>query len=64
MLPFQAKEAFIRKRPETLLSGMSEPGDPSVMARRRSEEEIERVLEQYRASGLTQIEYCRQGEWS
>ena len=30
------------------------------MARRRSEEEIEQVLEQYRASGLTQIEYCRQ----
>lgn len=30
------------------------------MARRRSEEEIEQVLEQYRASGLTQTEYCRQ----
>jgi hypothetical protein len=30
------------------------------MARRRSEEEIDQVLEQYRASGLTQIEYCRQ----
>lgn len=30
------------------------------MARRRSEEEIEQVREQYRASGLTQIEYCRQ----
>jgi hypothetical protein len=30
------------------------------MARRRSEEEIEQVVEQYRASGLTQIEYCRQ----
>jgi hypothetical protein len=30
------------------------------MTRRRSAEEIEQVLEQYRASGLTQIEYCRQ----
>ena len=30
------------------------------MARRRSEKEIEQVLGQYRASGLTQIEYCRQ----
>jgi len=30
------------------------------MARRRSEEEIEQALEQYRASGLTHIEYCRQ----
>jgi lambda repressor-like predicted transcriptional regulator len=30
------------------------------MAKRRSAEEIEQLLEQYRASGLTQIEYCRQ----
>jgi hypothetical protein len=30
------------------------------MARRRSTEEIEQVLEQYRASGLTQSAYCRQ----
>jgi transposase len=30
------------------------------MARRRSTEEIEQVLEQYRMSGLTHIEYCRQ----
>jgi len=30
------------------------------MARRRSEEEIAQLLEQYRASGLTQMEYCRQ----
>lgn len=30
------------------------------MAGRRSTEEIEQVLEQYRTSGLTQIEYCRQ----
>ena len=30
------------------------------MARRRSAEEIEQLLEQYRASGLTQIEFCRQ----
>jgi hypothetical protein len=39
---------------------MPEPGDTDVMARRRSEEEIEQVLEHYRASGLTQMEYCRQ----
>jgi transcriptional regulator with XRE-family HTH domain len=30
------------------------------MARRRNTDEIEQVLEQYRTSGLTQIEYCRQ----
>lgn len=30
------------------------------MARRRGTEEIEQVLEQYRASGLTQSAYCRQ----
>lgn len=30
------------------------------MARRRSAEEIEQLLEQYRASGMIQIEYCRQ----
>ena len=30
------------------------------MARRRSTEEIEQLLEQYRRSGLTQIDYCRQ----
>jgi hypothetical protein len=30
------------------------------MARRRSTEEIEQLLEQYRASGLTQSAYCRQ----
>lgn len=30
------------------------------MRNRRSAEEIDRVVEQYRASGLTQIEYCRQ----
>ena len=30
------------------------------MPRRRSAEEIQQLLEQYRASGLTQIEYCRQ----
>jgi hypothetical protein len=30
------------------------------MAKRRSAEEIKQLLEQYRASGLTQIEYCRQ----
>ena len=30
------------------------------MARRRSTEEIEQLLEQYRRSGRTQIDYCRQ----
>jgi hypothetical protein len=30
------------------------------MARRRSTDEIEQLLAHYRASGLTQIEYCRQ----
>jgi len=30
------------------------------MARRRSSEEIQEIVEQYRASGLSQMEYCRQ----
>jgi|SRR4051794_34072608 hypothetical protein len=30
------------------------------MAQRRSTEEIDQLLEQYRASGVTQIEFCRQ----
>ena len=39
---------------------MSAAAETSGMARRRSAEEIQQLLEQYRASGLTQIEYCRQ----
>ena len=31
------------------------------MALRRSAEEIEQLLEQYRASGMTQVAYCQQG---
>lgn len=30
------------------------------MARRRSPEEIQQVVKQFRASGLSQMEYCRQ----
>lgn len=30
------------------------------MARRRSSEEMQQVVEQFRASGLSQMEYCRQ----
>jgi hypothetical protein len=30
------------------------------MAQRRSAEEIQQILERYRASGLSQMEYCRQ----
>jgi hypothetical protein len=30
------------------------------MRKRRSTEEIEQLVEKYRASGLTQIEFCRQ----
>jgi hypothetical protein len=30
------------------------------MARRRSAEEIEQVIRQYRASGLSQLAYCQQ----
>lgn len=30
------------------------------MAQRRSSEEIQQILEKYRASGLSQMEYCRQ----
>jgi hypothetical protein len=30
------------------------------MAKQRSAEEIEQVVDQYRSSGLTRVEYCRQ----
>lgn len=30
------------------------------MARRRSSEEIQQLVEQFRASGLSQMDYCRQ----
>ena len=30
------------------------------MAQRRSAEEIQQIVEQYQASGLSQMEYCRQ----
>jgi hypothetical protein len=30
------------------------------MARRRSSEEVQQILEQFRASGLSRMEYCRQ----
>ncbi|MGH9564708.1 MAG: IS66 family insertion sequence element accessory protein TnpA [Candidatus Angelobacter sp.] len=39
---------------------MRETADTIGMAQRRSTEEIDQLVEQYRASGLTQIEYCRQ----
>ena len=32
------------------------------MRRRRSAEEVERLLEDYRASGMTRMEYCRQAD--
>ena len=39
---------------------MPESADTGGMVRRRSAEEIQQVVEQFRASGLPQIEYCRQ----
>ena len=39
---------------------MLEPADNSGMARQRSAQEIKQLMEKYRASGLTQSEYCRQ----
>ena len=39
---------------------MPETGETSGMARRRNAEEIEQLLGRYRASGVTQIEFCRQ----
>ena len=43
-----------------MLSRRAKAAENSGMARRRSAEEIQELLQQYRASGLTQIEYCRQ----
>jgi len=42
------------------LKDVLEPADNSGMARQRSAQEIQQLLEKYRASGLTQSEYCRQ----
>jgi len=39
---------------------MSQPAENSDMAQRRTAEDIQQVVNQYRASGLTQAEYCRQ----
>jgi hypothetical protein len=39
---------------------MRDPVDTGRMASRRSTEEIQQILERYRASGLSQLEYCRQ----
>src|SRR5437660_8048870 len=39
---------------------MPETVDTGGMAQRRSPEEIQQILEQFRASGLSQMEYCRQ----
>jgi hypothetical protein len=42
------------------LSGMPAAVDTDGMARRRSTEEIQQILDRYRTSGLSQLEYCRQ----
>src|SRR3954449_3751527 len=39
---------------------MPDAVDTDGMASRRSTEEIQQILERYRASGLSQLEYCRQ----
>ena len=39
---------------------MPESADTVGMPRRRSSEEIQQVVEQFRASGLSQVAYCRQ----
>jgi hypothetical protein len=39
---------------------MPDAGDTGGMASRRSTEEIQQIVERYRASGLSQLEYCRQ----
>jgi hypothetical protein len=39
---------------------MPDAVDTVGMASRRSTEEIQQILERYRASGLSQLEYCRQ----
>ena len=39
---------------------MAEPADTDGMAQRRSSEEIQQLVEQFRTSGLSQMAYCRQ----
>jgi hypothetical protein len=39
---------------------MPDAVDTGGMASRRSTEEIQQILERYRASGLSQLEYCHQ----
>ena len=42
------------------MSGKAEQSETGGMAQRRSSEEIQQVVERFRASGLSQMEYCRQ----
>ena len=42
------------------MNGLPGLDDTDVMRKRRSAEEIDQLLEKYRASGLTQVEFCRQ----
>ena len=39
---------------------MPKPAETGGMAQRRRAEEIQQILERYQASGLSQMEYCRQ----
>jgi hypothetical protein len=39
---------------------MPKPADTVGMAQRRSSDEIQQVVDQFRSSGLSQMEYCRQ----
>jgi len=39
---------------------VSKSAENSGMAQRRTADDIQQVIDQYRASGLTQTEYCRQ----
>jgi hypothetical protein len=39
---------------------MPDAVDTGGMASRRSTDEIQQIVERYRASGLSQLEYCRQ----
>ena len=52
--------ASLKASDEPILRACANFAETGSMARRRTADEIEQLLEQYRASELTQTEYCRQ----
>src|SRR3954469_18283023 len=55
-----AQANFCKRQRKPSWRVLPKPAEIAVMARRRSTEEIQQVLEEYQASGMTRIAYCQQ----